>query len=185
MASSCSGGHEGGSESTGTQLDAALVYEPGRVTSTELFWGLPKTTSKAVINGTSTIPYSTSLCVSAGATGYRCNFERSSDTTLACITYSTTGDCVRTANIVGVSSTNGQIIFGGGDSGGAVYYISPSGARLVTSIVEGYKPGTAVVCGSINSVNEGAPCTIEKGRVTAMSSMLTALAGRDFVVRAD
>ena len=91
---------------------------------------------------------------------------------------------MRHANIVGVTSTDGQVMFGQGDSGGPVYKYTNS-ERFVTSIIQGWPRGWSVDCPANQTHYPGTQCMVEKGRVTAMSSITDALAGRNFVVRSE
>lgn len=175
------GDSNGNSDQSGPRLDAGLLDLTTKTTSNKIWVGEWDTDLLGEVNGTSTIPYGTSMCSSSGATGLNCGIERAAAQALTCITYNSSGACTRYAKTVLVDSMNDTIMFGQGDSGGPIYTYS-NYDRHITSIVEGGTPGWQVSCGSASHY-ANTICSIYKGKVTAISSITTALNGLGFVIR--
>lgn len=177
-------GNSTNSLSPGPLLDAALIsyVQAGASVDVQMFHGPNTSSSKVDINNAGVIPWGVNMCSSGPATGLRCNFVRTSNQVRRCIVAaSSTGSCLRWADIVGTESVNGTIMFGGGDSGGPIYRLA-SGSRNVVAVVQGGTGtvGVALVpCGSANYYPDQ-HCSILGGRVTAVWSVRNALEDAGF-----
>ncbi|MEY5017217.1 MAG: hypothetical protein RL431_266 [Actinomycetota bacterium] len=183
-----------GSPNTGSpadfQLDVSMVsyVSAGTYVDSSFFWGFNDTENKVSFDRTGNIPWDVNMCSSGAATGLRCNITRTSSQVLRCIDFPINStQCLKWAHIVGVSSSANQIMFGSGDSGGPIYYVSPSTAeRVAVGLVEGASGGT-VSCGTanyyFNPVNpDAAQCSITNGRITALWSVWQQLSENGYEV---
>ena len=176
------GSSTGNSDPDGPRLDAALLDLTTKTTSNKIWVGEWNTDLLGEVNGTSTIPYNTSMCSSGGATGLNCAIERVAPQILSCVYTTPSGNCGRSARTVEVDSMNGTIMFGAGDSGGPIYTYS-NYDRHINSIVQGGSTSGAVYCGTANHYGSGFICSIDDGKVTALSSITSALSGLGFTIR--
>jgi hypothetical protein len=156
------------------QVDAGFVsYVPsGASVDAQMFYGANNASSKVDVDATGIIPWDTTLCSSGAATGLNCNFERTTNQTRECIRKTTSGSCNLWADVVKVDSTNDAIMFGSGDSGGPIYYLT-GGQRKVVAFVEGGDGAGTVPCGATNyyydpSNPEYSICSTFGGRITAL-----------------
>lgn len=168
-----------------TPLDAALITiadGSGGLGSTQLFQGGPNTTTKVSVAGTAALPQGTTLCVSGGSTGYRCNMTFTGTRSTLCGGYNSQGACSKYLYIAQVRSTNSSLIFGQGDSGGPIYYINSGGKRLIVGIVQGFPSTAAYGCGEASHY-DFVSCTKSIGYVTEVSRVFSKLSGNGFDIK--
>lgn len=178
------------SSPAGYQLDAALIsyVTSGSAVDSQFFMGPNDTSTKVNFDRTGNIPWDVNMCSSGAATGLRCNISRTSGQTLNCILFQPNSTvCAKWAHVVGVSSAANQIMFGSGDSGGPIYYVSSLTAeRVVVALVQGSSGGT-VPCGSIsyyyNPQNpSSSQCSITNGQITALWTIWQQLSNNGYTV---
>lgn len=181
------GASSGDSDPNGPRLDAGLVDLTSRTTSAQIWVGDWDTSTKGDVNFTSTIPYNTAMCSSGSLTGLHCNLERVAAQELTCINRPGSV-CLQYAKTVQVNSTDNKVMFGSGDSGGPIYTYT-NYDRYMNSIVEGSVIGANYYCSASDhhfgpgNADNLVFCSRQGGKVTALSSITTALSGLGFVVK--
>jgi hypothetical protein len=149
-------------------MDATLIGVPATPSiAGEQFFGPNNSSSNEDIPSIGSIPMNTTLCANGAATGTHCNVVRTSSG-ITRLRYC--GTCPYFDLVTAISSNN-QLMWGEGDSGGSAYRLS--NIRVVGTISA---QNSSYTCGSVNYWSPTFLCTKTSGFMTDVSWVASELA---------